>query len=186
MTGIKQLSAAIAGVVLGAQAHAASLDVDLNNDTLRAQYNFSAEQADVGISAAAMLTDDKGEVYYLTLRTQGALANQRNIRGGFGTRAYYASPDNGDSFQALALGGYLDVTVPEIPALSAGVELYYAPSITTTDDLDNVRELQFTIKYQLFENASAYVGIRHLEVEEGDFDFEFEDGGGHVGFTLEF
>ncbi len=175
----------IFGLTASVNTLAASLDVDINNDTLRGQYNFSAANAALGVSAALILTDDKGEVGYFTAHTQGRLRNQQFVKGGFGGRAYYGSPDEGDSFQALAIGGFVDVTIPSFTDLTVGVEAYYAPSITISDDLDNLREIAFRASYQLFQNAALYAGLRHLEVEEDDFDFEFTEDA-HIGFTLQF
>lgn len=179
------LSGSILGTCIASTAMAASLDVDLNNDTLVGQYHFSDKYAELGISAGAMLTDDKGELLHLTLRTQGQLANEQALRGGFGVRAYLASPRGGDNYQALALGGFIEMTVPKVPDLSLSLEVYYAPSITLTDDIDNQREINFRVSYQLFKNAAVYAGVRHLEVEQDDFDYEFDEGP-HVGFSLQF
>ena len=168
-------------------ANAASLDADLNNDTLAARYHLSDANADLDISVGLMLTDDKGEVGTFTVRTQGTLAEQQSIRGGFGLRGYYASPEGGDDFQGLGLGGHLSVAVPQAPDFSIGVEVYFVPSVTLTDDIDNMREVLFRANYQLFKNASVYVGLRHLEVEQDEVnvDYEFDDGI-HAGFTLQF
>ncbi len=165
--------------------NAASLDADLNNDTLAARYHLGDANADLGISAGLMLTDDKGEVGTLTMQTQGTLAQKQGVKGGFGLRGYYASPEGGDSFQGLGLGGHISVAVPQAPDLSLGVEVYFVPSVTLTDDLDNMREVLFRAKYQLFKNASVYAGLRHLEVEQGDLDYEFDEGF-HAGFSLQF
>ncbi|MFT5082119.1 MAG: hypothetical protein ACI9Y1_000141 [Lentisphaeria bacterium] len=165
-------------------ANAASLDADLNNDTLKAKYNFSHKKADLGISAGAMLTDDNGEVYSFDLKTQGQLKNtpDANIRGGFGVRAYHASPKPGDSFQSLGLGGFVELALPN---LTLGAELYYAPSVTTSNDIDAVWDIAFRVSYQLFENAAAYVGLRDFEVDVNDQDFNFDEGP-HIGFSLQF
>ncbi len=175
----------VIGLSVTSNTFAASLDVDINNDTLRGQFNLSDTNAKLGLSGAVMLTDDNGEVLSVTARTQGILANQKAIKGGFGGRGYYADPENEDSFSSLAIGGFVEVTPPQISDLTVGVDFYYAPSITTTDDLDNLKELSLKVSYQLFENASAYVGLRYLEVEDEGFDFEFEDGA-HIGFSIQF
>ncbi len=166
-------------------SYAASLDVDINNDAIRGQYNFSDTNAKLGLSGTALATDDKGEVYYITARTQGTLAKKEMLKGGFGGRAYYANPEGFGSFQSLAIGGYVDLTVPEFTDLTLGVEVFYAPSITTTDDIDNLREISFRATYLLFENASVYAGLRYLEIEVDNRDYEIEEGG-HIGFTLQF
>lgn len=174
-------------LLLGGLAQASSLEADLNPDTLRVQYNFSDQNASLGVSAALMLTDDNGELGYFTLRTQGNLNNNRMVRGGFGGRAYFASPDDEDSFQSLGLGGFLETRVPNVRDLSIGAELYYSPSITSTDDVDNVIDVTFRVSYQLFDNAAAFAGVRSIEAEEDntDDDIEFDDGA-HIGFILQF
>lgn len=167
--------------------YADSLDADLNNDTIKVKYKLSSENADLGISAAALLTEDNGEVYSVGIRTQGRLnaSENANIRGGFGLRGYHADPEIDDSFQSLALGGYIDVEIAQIPGFIVGAEVYFAPSITTTDGLENFQEISFRVSYQVFENAKVYAGIRDIEVDINGNDFNFDDGG-HVGFSLEF
>lgn len=184
-TIVTAANAAALTLLASAYANASSLDVDLNNDTGSVQYHLSDTNADLDIAVGGMLTDDKGEVVHFTVKTQGTVAKEQSVRGGFGLRGYYASPDGGDSFQGLGLGGHISVAVPQAPELRLGVELFYVPSITLTDDLDNMRELVFKADYQLFQNASVYLGLRHLEVEQGDFDYEFDEGL-HAGFTLQF
>lgn len=182
---ISTLAYSLIGVAVSSQALAGSLDVDINSDTLVGQYNFSDENARLGLSGALALTDDNGDMINFTARTQGMLAGEPNIRGGFGGRLYFIEPDHTDGFQSLGIGGFFDVTVPQLPELSIGAELYYAPSITTTDDVDNVREFMVRVSYQLFQNAALYVGIRHIEAEQDNYDFEFVEGG-HLGFSLQF
>lgn len=179
------IGAAAVSALASSQALAGSLDVDINSDNLVGQYHFSDKNARLGLSGALALTDDKGEVFHFTVRTQGNLAGEQNIRGGFGGRLYAFEPENSDGFQSLALGGFLDITVPQHPELSIGTELYYGPSITTTDDVDNVREFMVRVSYQLFQNAAVYLGVRNIEAEQGDFDYEFVEGG-HLGFSLQF
>ena len=91
----------IFGLTASVNTLAASLDVDINNDTLRGQYNFSAANAALGVSAALILTDDKGEVGYFTAHTQGRLRNQQFVKGGFG-----------------------DVTIPSFTDLTVSAEVW--------------------------------------------------------------
>ncbi len=185
MKKLMTASTVLALTTFSASAISGSFDVDINNDSLRGEYHISDPEADLGLSAALLLTDDNGEVFSVTARTQGMLAKQANIRGGFGGRLYHGDPDRGDSFQALGIGGFAEFTVPEVPDIKIGLEFVFAPSITISDDLDNLTELNFRVSYQLFENATAYVGIRHLEVEQDDIDFEITEDA-HLGFSIQF
>ncbi len=161
------------------QATASSLEVDLNSDAIKAKYNLNSEKADIGLAVAALITDDNGDAFSFDIKSQGALNNSSNpnIRGGFGVRAYHVSYED-DSFQALAIGGFGEYTLSSDISLS--FELYYAPSITMTDDLDSMHEIMFRASYQLFENAKIYTGIRDLEVDDFDIDDEI-----HIGFELD-
>ncbi|MFL0811056.1 MAG: YfaZ family protein [Agarilytica sp.] len=185
---LRNLSLAI--LAAASQTQAGTLDADLNNETLHARYNINSDKAQVGLSLDGMFTDDKGEALYFTAKTQGKLGNSQNIRGGFGGRAYWLSPDQGDDLQAFALGGYVSVVVPQAPDLTIGAELFYAPSITVSDDWENVKHLELRVSYQLFENAAVYMGIRQFELEYDapafvDDDVEVDDGV-HFGFSLQF
>lgn len=171
-------------------AQARSLDVDLNNDVLHARYNINSEKAQVGLAGDVMFTDDSGEAFYFTAQTQGQLANNENVNGGFGGRAYYISPDKGDNLTALALGGYLDFVIPQAPEVTISGELFYAPSMTVSDDWENITHLELKVSYQLFENAAVYAGFRQFEADYDapatlDGDVEFDDGV-NFGFTLQF
>lgn len=167
--------------------HAASLEADINGDAIKAKYNLNSDRASMGVSAAVLITDDNGEAFSLDFRSQGRLNKtaDTDIRGGFGIRAYHVAPEHtDDSFQALALGGYVDLAIPSIEDVSFGVDFYYAPSITMTDDLDNMHELSLRVNYQLFENAKIFAGTRDLEVTVGDYDYDIDDDI-HIGFKLD-
>lgn len=168
-------------------SNASSLEIDINGDAIKAKYNLNSEMASMGLAVAALVTDDNGEAFSFDVRSQGKLKQSpdASIRGGFGVRAYHISPDGGDSFQALALGGYADLAFPSLQDVSFGIDLYYAPSITMTDDLDNLHELTLRVNYQLFENAKIFAGARDLEVSVGDYDFDIDDNI-HFGFKLDF
>lgn len=181
---ISLIGSTLSLLALSGYSTASSLEVDINADAIKAKYNLNSKRADYGISVAALVTDDNGEAFSADIVSQGLLKNNgnSNIRGGFGLRAYHVSPD-GDSFQALALGGFAELGL--MPDLSLGVDFFYAPSITLTDDLDSLHELNFRISYQLFENARIYGGMRDFEVSYENFDFDIDDEI-HAGFMLDF
>ena len=189
MNNITKLSTIVLGTSLLANgALASSLEADIHADAIKAKYNFSSDRASMGVSVAALITDDNGEAFSLDIRSQGLLnkTQDANIRGGFGVRGYHVAPEPADdSFQALALGGFVDVAIPSIPDITFGVDLYYAPSIMVTDDLDSLYELNLRVSYQLFENAKVYAGLRDFEASVGDYDFDIDDNL-HVGFKLDF
>ncbi|VUD53481.1 hypothetical protein TDB9533_01843 [Thalassocella blandensis] len=189
MNKLTQFSTIVLGSsLLAGNAFASSLEADIHADAIKAKYNFNSERASMGLSAAVLITDENGEAYSFDIRSQGLLnkTQDANIRGGFGIRGYHVAPDgDADSFQALSLGGFVDVGIPSIPDVTFGVDLYYAPSILVTDDIDSLYELNLRVSYQLFQNAKVYAGLRDFEVGFEDFDYDIDDNL-HVGFKLDF
>lgn len=189
MNKLTQFSTIVLGSsFLASGALASSLEADIHADALKAKYNFNSERASMGLAAAVLITDDNGEAYSFDIRSQGLLnkSQDANIRGGFGVRGYHVAPDgDADSFQALGLGGYVDVAIPSIPDITFGIDLNYAPSILVTDDIDSLYELNLRVSYQLFQNAKVYAGLRDFEVGFENYDYDIDDDL-HVGFKLEF
>ena len=178
---------ALAGALiplLTLKIQALELGADLNDETFKLQIDTNRGTSGLGIYGGLMLTDDRGEVFALGAHSNGRLGNSETIRGGFGGRIYYGSPDQGDSFQALALGGELSVGLAGVPGLSFGADLYYAPGITVTDDIDSFYEFTLRAYYQVFENASLYLGVRDVEADTEGGDYNFDDGL-HIGFSLD-
>lgn len=170
-------------------AYGESLDVDLSNDSFRAQFNLFDRRQPLGFSGSFMLVEEVGDIYSLNLRTQAQLDGRKNIRGGFGGRLYYVSPeiDGVDSFQSLALGGFLDIKIPELRGVIVGAEVYFAPSVTTSNGFGNFREMMFKVRYHLYENADIYLGARYIDVSADNSSTDFDlDNNLHIGFTLRF
>jgi len=149
-------------------AQAESLDIDLSSDSIRGQFNVLDRRGDVGFSAAVQLVDDEADVYSLNLRTQGRLEGNRNVMGGFGGRLFHVAPENDriESFQALGLGGFVDFRIPELRGVIIGGEFYFAPSVVTTGDYGNFREIAVKLSYRIYQNAVIYLGARYAEMNK--------------------
>ena len=174
--------------VFGVAANGESLDVDLGAEMVRGQLNVLDRRQPLGFSGSVMLVEDVADVYSLNLRTQGLLDVQKSIRGGFGGRFYYVSPEVSgfDDFQSLGLGGYVDFKVPELRGVIVGAEVYFAPSVTTSGDYDSLREIAFKIRYHIYQNSDIYLGLRYIDASgNGGRDFEIDENP-QIGFTLRF
>ena len=182
---IKKYLALAAFSLTSTTALANDLYLDISNDTFHGRIDATNSSVGVNYLAEALVNDDDdSSAFNLGIMKTGRLNNQ-NIVGGLGAKFMYLDTDADNNF-ALALGGMLSFAFPSLPDTRLVTELFYAPSVTTTDDLDNVVDFNLRLEYQLFENGNIYGGVRLLQVEN-EFNTEFEiDDGFFVGIKLSF
>ena len=65
------------------------------------------------------------------------------------------------------------------------INISYAPDIITGGDFENVTEWDARLSYQLVEKGSIFVGLRNLEVDTGQGDFDVYDDA-YFGLKFEF
>lgn len=168
-----------------APVFANKLSADLNPDAFGIKADALHASNGILYSAELLLTDDSGEMAAISMRTNGQVGNNKSLSGGLGGKTYVLD-DEEDTYFALSLGGHLKYVLPEHDKLIFSGALYYAPSITITDEVESVIDLNLRASYQLFENAAVYGGVRHLVSEnENDREHEF-DSGLHAGIEIDF
>lgn len=158
------------------------LYLDVNQDAFFARFDGTHASNGLNISLSALFNDENGDVYSVGIFKTGDLSRNDSITAGLGAKLSYFNLD-GDDVQALSLGGSLFYAIPQAPDITVGAELYYAPSITVSDDLDNTIDFNFRVNYQAFENGSIYAGYRLIELDTGAGDFEVDDSL-HIGIKL--
>jgi len=131
------------------------------------------------------ITEDKGEAISIGLMKSGQIGSNANLTGDLGIKGYVIDPD-ADNVYALALGGRLNYAIQEVEGLSVTGELFYAPSITVSSDIENVIDLHVRANYALFEKGELYAGVRNYKLGlENQSDYKF-DTGPFFGIQLSF
>lgn len=177
----------LAGVLCltSSQAFANKLSADVNPDTFHIQADAIHATNGILYAGELLLTTDDGGLVSLGLRTDGQVGNNVDLRGGLGGKIY-GLDDEANTYAALSIGGHLEYSIPELKGIRLSGALYYAPSLTISDDVDSLIDFNLRVTYDLFENASVYGGYRHVE-SEYDFGAEHEfDSGPHVGIQIDF
>jgi hypothetical protein len=169
-----------------APAQADSIDINLNDDAIRAVYahelsgtGYGSPQLDFGV----LYNDDRRHTLaHVGLRAVGYPTPL--LEGGLGGRLYYADLRR-DEVGALALGGHLRFFATERLALVG--EAHFAPRVVTFLDGRNFRDLEARIEYHLMETGAVYVGHRRVRTEvEGPVRRRTVDDGLHVGLRFRF
>lgn len=176
-------TAVVFSCLASTQAVANDLFLDLNQDSIFARFDGTHARNGLNLTASALFNDENGDVLSLGLFTNGQLNRNSSFNAGLGAKLMYLNLDGGDDVQALAVGGSLFYTLPRSSDVKIGAELYYAPSITVTDDLDGVLDLNIRLSYQAFDNGAIYAGFRLVELDFDGGEFELEEGL-HLGFKL--
>lgn len=175
-------------LMTGSQVLADSLDLNLNDDSMRMTY-----EADMGKGAALdagyyyndRINDNDADLMHVGLHVTGDNWSQSgvfNIK--VGGRLIYSSVDPFD-VMALGLGG--EVRFSPVHRLGLGASAYYAPRIASFLDAERYSEYGVKLDYQLLTQAFIYVGYRQISVEVEDISTKYElDDSGHLGLKLLF
>ena len=87
---------------------------------------------------------------------------------------------------ALAIGGEVRYTIPGTMPMAVYGRGFWAPDITSFLGAEGV--LDYTIGFQIeaLPQTVAFVGIRHLEFDLDEGDYEADDDNIHIGVRLTF
>lgn len=180
-----------AGIMTGSQVLADSLDLNLNDDSMRLTYEADMSSGMKGLAMDAgyyyndRLEGSDADLMHLGLHVTGDNWSQSgvfNIK--VGGRLIYSDVGPYD-VMALGLGG--EVRFSPVHRLGLGGSAYYAPRIASFLDAERYSEYGVKIDYQLLTQAYVYAGYRWIEAEVEQFNGDIElDDAAHVGLKLLF
>lgn len=183
----------IAAFGMSTAAQAAQLDITLGNDSLRAEYltPMGEKVADnVATLDFGFLYSEEDDVDR-TLAHAGLLiygdtgARKANVQAGLGARLVLLDADPSISGAAIALGGMVNGQIPQVSRLGGRAWLFYAPDVSSFDDLDGFMEYGASLDYQLIRQAYLMAGYRKLRGDFGRSKGDVESSG-FLGLRLLF
>ncbi len=163
------------------------LDLSFNADAFRLIYALDLREG-LRVDGGWLHHQDNGDAIHAGLQ----LVNQANLGpnpviAGVGGRVVYTDGDRSsqDGF-ALAVGGSLRYTLPRYNRFSLEGEVFFAPDVLSTGDMEQYREGAVRVAYSITQQARVYVGARYLRGDYDDVaDVRF-DTGMHLGVHLQF
>jgi hypothetical protein len=144
-------------------AAAASVDVNLSNDTIEAKFYANAGAAD-WVFGGLYNRDTRDRAFSVGLLATGdsAVGNSR-IEGGLGGKLYTVTVGNGDVL-ALALGGQVR-WFPGNGSFALGPYAFYAPHVVTLLDGERFWDIGVRAEVEVIRNSFLYVGYRQMRAE---------------------
>ncbi|HET8848520.1 MAG TPA: YfaZ family outer membrane protein [Marinobacter sp.] len=176
---ITRISALVLSLA-AAPVFASDLDLSLTNDSVKGQVNFFGSQNDIQLGAGYTYHEGSRHIANLDFHAQGrtALGNLPTTAG-IGLRGVGYDDDNNVDGGAVGLGGFATVNIPDVPGLSIGGSLHYAPSILSFGDSDDMTSVELRGSYRVIRNAEVFAGYRYLNTEldfRGSPDVNLDEG----------
>lgn len=166
-----------------------TLDLNLSDDAAEFKYATPTATDKLELQVGWLHEEQNGDLAHVGLHmVDDALPGSDRLDIGIGGRlfAMEVAGDTAPDGAGLAVGGYFRYTFPRMDRLGVGGELYYAPSVVSSGDLESHAQWAVRGEYQILRQANVYLGYRRVRPE-------FEDGGSvtfesglHVGLRLDF
>lgn len=177
--------------ITAANVQAADLELALSGASAAAEiYVDSGVIASGGadIRFSGLFNEDDDVMGSLGLVVRGTPAGRQPFSFGLGGQIYLVNLEDADlSVSALALGGSYKYFIPANMPVALGLELFYAPGITTSGDADSFMDFRARAEIDLLPSATIFAGFRSVttELEGTSDDYEIDDNF-HVGIRVQF
>lgn len=171
-------------------AQANDFEAMLSKET--AQFTFRSDSSVIGWGGADMglglfYNEDSDFVGQFSLLQMRQPSQQDPMTFGVGVKAYLGHLDDIDADVAgFGIGGQVRYTIPGTMPMAIYLDAHYAPEITSFSDADKILDYSFGFQIEALPQTVAFVGIRHLEFEIDDADYEADDDNIHIGVRLTF
>lgn len=170
--------------VASAAATAGSVDINLSNHTIEAQYATAAGSAE--FTAGGLYNEDQKDwAINVGLLAAGdtQVAGSR-LDAGLGGKLYAVHVSDKD-LMALGLGGRLR-WFPGNGSFAIGGHAFYAPTVVTFVDGDRFVDLGLRAEVELVRNSTLYVGYRWMRADLNNQTRPYVDKGAFVGVQIGF
>lgn len=177
------LAAMTAGMTVTAQA--ATIDVNINNETVRAEYDAPLPQNRLNMSAGVLYHEDNSQdalIGHLGMHTQ---ENTARYSVGVGGRLYGVTVDPSFDGLALGLGAQGSVSFDQLPQMRFGGHFYFAPKVISFGDVEGMTDMAARAYYQALKDVDLYLGWRRIELDNGHNSDDLESKL-NFGFIMSF
>lgn len=161
-----------------------SLDLSINNDTAALEYDATRMGSPLHVSAGVFHHEEDGDFLTLGLNAVDVQNPGSPVKIGIGGKIYGYFTDQGDS-GAMAIGGFARYAPAHLNGLGFAGHAYYAPSVLSFQDTENLIDLGARVEYKLIQTAMVYLGYRFVEASEETVDIEIAREA-HFGLRINF
>lgn len=177
------LAALTAGMAVTAQA--ATIDVNINNETIRAEYDAPLPQNRLSLALGTLYHEEDSSSTFVTHAGLHTQEDTATYSVGVGGRAYWVTGSGSVSGLALGLGAQGSISFEQIQQVRFGGHMYFAPRVISFGDLDGMTDLSLRAYYQALKDVDVYIGWRKMSVDVGSSSDDLESSL-NFGFIMNF
>ena len=176
-----------ASVSLSANA-GGTLDMSLSNSHFRLGVDATRVSSGVHLGASWLHDEDKGELGELGFHVVETRPRNRNVFVGIGLKAHIAHlHDIEENVGAIGVGGFFRYGLPVNPDINLAGYAYFAPSVLSFNDTENVINTDVRLQYNVIPSARLFLGYRYVGIKMEDYKKRYRIGEGlHIGVSLDF
>lgn len=180
----------VVAFLLTSQAHAENLEINLAQHSAQLKYATSVGSTTYGrseMSYGALYNNDKkaNVVGVALMVVDNAGSATPGLEVGIGPKLWLATRDDYRAL-CLAIGGKLKFKVAPQDRFFARAAFFYAPSIVSFSDANNMHEISADLGYEILPTADMYVGYRSIKAEFPKLSDKTLDNSTYFGMHLRF
>lgn len=181
----------LSGILFSGTSYADRVNISLNNKAALLEYQPGGDidvESDIGGASFGLLFNDDGD-WMVSGKLLVSGVNDSGIQLSPGVKVNAISADDIDSSLnfSLAIGGRASGQLQTTFPLRAYAEFFYAPSITSFNDLESVSEFDLGVEHPIGNNAGVFIGYRRVNVDVDDSSDDIKlDNRLHAGVSLTF
>lgn len=173
------------------QSHANDFEAALSSET--AQFTFRSDSSLIGWGGAELgfgvfYNEENDFVTQFELIQRRQASSQTPLTLGVGVKFFAGNIDaTDDEIFGLGIGGEIRYTFPGVMPSSIYLRGYFAPEITSYGDTEEIADYNLGFQIEVLPQTSAFVGIRHIEVDSENFrNYDLDDDRVHFGVRFTF
>ena len=157
-----------------------------------AQFTFRSDSSLIGwggsdLGFGLFYNEDDDFILQASLLQMRQASEENPLTLGVGVKAYLGELDDVDAdIFAFSIGGQIRYTIAGTMPMAIYLEGFFAPEITSFSDSDEIVDYRLGFQIEILPQTIAFIGIRHLEIEIDEGDYEADDDNVQVGVRLTF
>lgn len=178
---------------LAASPHLLANDFEAALSSETAQITFRSDSSLIGWGGADLglslfYNEESDFIAQVELLQARQASSQNPLTLGVGVKVYAGRiDDTGDEIFGLGIGGEIRYTFAGIMPMSIYLRGFLAPEITSFSETEEISDYVFGFQIEVLPQTTAFIGIRHIEVDTEDFkNYELDDDEVHLGVRLTF
>jgi hypothetical protein len=176
--------------LISISASASDFEAALSSDT--AEFTLRSDSSLIGwggsdLAFSLFYNDDSDFIGQASIIQMRQASEETPLTFGVGIKGYLGTLDDPDEdVFAFAIGGEVRYTIPGTMPMAVYGRGFWAPDITSFSGAEGVIDYTIGFMIEALPQTTAFVGIRHLEFELDDEDYEADDDNIHIGVRLTF